>query len=596
MANRLPGFYDEPTPESKTVKRTIESIGVDFANALPKDVLDRLNQAGVDPAKFAIPKFESGTIHLMACTLPPIYNSGSDGAIAGGVDGGDRILYATIYARTGHRIFTTVGTRYTLVGFERGDNYSSLFLSHLDDPNLHHRVIIWPPDRATLTDFGDSNTGEVINDCLNAKHLAAMVSPKSAQPDKDYFSKLNTVRPLNMYSLSLSPLGPSTPPPSNVLPILPRLPWHLKDQAEIDLAKRISDPASIVLESRSDELTHLQHDRLELIGIPGQVGMNTMPVFNLHNSGWRATCTQQPTNTDPWKFGLSFDSRLAVAGRPTRSKADPANYSSSFDVRIDTSKGLARAKAWLESELHEIRERPGVDNEWSTPPKPLSFVDWHLQAFIDHGHQNAMIDALRAGPTSFIERDKDNRPKGSVAAAITIPLWGEAGKTGFEIVMRYLANQDQAAINERLKAPPPFTLELWPSLHDVPHRLLQPRLLDRHGRTKFDFRGSAWGVMLAWVWPGRPDVYLPNCGFAMHFIHHRAESQYELMGQYLVVDPFANKAYETIAPTPQGVFIPRETGCISLGQLHTNVHHCNNPSMLKQWNDDWFARSRGLPT
>lgn len=91
---------------------------------------------------------------------------------------GRRVRQVSVAGCDGVMIFTTAGTRWDCHGLERFENGCTLYLHHTDDPLRQRRVIVWPPRKATLSDFSAAASPGEIQRVLAEEDAAAHGDPK----------------------------------------------------------------------------------------------------------------------------------------------------------------------------------------------------------------------------------------------------------------------------------------------------------------------------------------------------------------------------------------------------------------------------------
>ncbi len=297
---------------------------------MPEEALERLRQAGVDPASLDAYTLDGGITSMMACTI----------------DGGVRCVFVGVKTRGDQPLLNTLGTRWTLTGLEGGDNFTTLYLAHLDDPELFQRVIVWPPRTATLSDFSDAAPAEEIEGRLRLLDAEARSERRDASCDKGYHDAIGRGTP-----------GPSTPPTENpAVRMVSRDPREEEPQAQFD--ERVSPFAS-----RGEWL------EARLIRADGE------PLMDLYDSGWHSS--GQMEGGTPNAPLAHFDLRWPTFAR----HADWLLEKQHLGLRIDEH-GMAHiecAKGWVEA-------------------RPAKFVEWHLRAMAIHQDAAAMLNAITVGP------------------------------------------------------------------------------------------------------------------------------------------------------------------------------------------------------
>lgn len=153
--------------------------GIDPAILVRNTQLMAAMQAGetpetaVEPA--AVSSFDPGRVSLLGAHLKE----------------GIYLVQATVATREGHPILSTAGTRWNLHGVEQFENGTSLYLHHLDDPTVEERVIVWPPDKATLNSFAEAKTPAALMNDLGKRDERLTAKPvKPPEPPAAYFRKI----------------------------------------------------------------------------------------------------------------------------------------------------------------------------------------------------------------------------------------------------------------------------------------------------------------------------------------------------------------------------------------------------------------------
>lgn len=144
------------------------------SGTMPADAVARLLAAGVDPAVIAGYEPDPGQVRTMASTA-------TDGA---------RLVHVAISDRAGRPMLNTLGTRWTLMGLDTFENGRTLSLIHADDPNLQRRVIVWPPDKATLDTYAEARPPAGVQAELAALDAAARAAPADLRPPSEYFASI----------------------------------------------------------------------------------------------------------------------------------------------------------------------------------------------------------------------------------------------------------------------------------------------------------------------------------------------------------------------------------------------------------------------
>lgn len=307
---------------------------VPATSSIPDDARARLIASGVDPKSLDAYTLDGGITSMMACTI----------------DGGVRCVFVGVKTRKDQPLLNTLGTRWTLCGLEGGENFTTLHLAHLDDPNLLQRVIVWPPNAATLSDFSEAAAPDEIEGRLRLLDAAARSERRDAACADDYAASMELSR--------RESLGPSTPPMEN--PEVREVVRDPRDDAEPEaqLEERVSPFAS-------------RGEWLEARLIRG----DGVALMDLYDSGWHST--GRLDGGTPNAPQAHFDLRWPTFAR----NADWLLEKQRLGLRID-EQGLAHiecAKGWVEA-------------------RPAKFVEWHLRAMAIHEDPAAMLNAITVGP------------------------------------------------------------------------------------------------------------------------------------------------------------------------------------------------------
>lgn len=101
---------------------------------------------------------------------------------------GRRLAHIAVSADKRTVILSTAGTRWDLSGLETFDNGRTLYLHHADDPSLHKRVIVWPPETATFESFAEAAPASELERQLRELDIEARAAPKNPPgPPASYF-------------------------------------------------------------------------------------------------------------------------------------------------------------------------------------------------------------------------------------------------------------------------------------------------------------------------------------------------------------------------------------------------------------------------
>lgn len=301
-------------------------------STLPDDARATLIASGIDPKSLEAYDLDGGVTSMMACTI----------------DGGVRCVFVGVKTRKDEPLLNTLGTRFTLCGVEGGENYTTLYLAHLDDPTLLQRVIVWPPKTATLSDFSDAAPAAEIEGKLrlldaearSARQDAACAPEYAAAMDRDEF-------------------GPSTPPMEN-----PEVREVARDPRE--------DPPEAQLEERVSPFAS-RGEWLEARLTRGD-GVALMDLFD---SGWHSTGRLDGNPPSANAPQAHFDLRWPMHAR----NADWMLDKQRLGLRIDehSMAHVECGKGWVEA-------------------RPAKFVEWHLRAMAIHEDAAAMLNAITVGP------------------------------------------------------------------------------------------------------------------------------------------------------------------------------------------------------
>lgn len=305
------------------------------ASTLPDDARAALIASGVDPKSFDAYTLDGGVTSMMACTI----------------DGGVRCVFVGVKTRKDQPMLNTLGTRFTLTGLEGGENYTTLYLAHLDDPSLRQRIIVWPPDAATLSDFSESAPAEEIEARLRLLDADARSERRDAACDPGYAD-----------AMANREAGPSTPPVEN-----PEVRKIVRDPRDEDAAEPFAE-----LEERVSPFAQ-RGEWLEARLIRG----DRVTLMDLFDSGWHSTGRLDGNPPNAFAPEAHFDLRWPTFAR----HADWMLDRQRLGMRIDEH-GLAHiecSKGWVEA-------------------RPAKFVEWHLRAMAIHGDAAAMLNAITVGP------------------------------------------------------------------------------------------------------------------------------------------------------------------------------------------------------
>lgn len=304
------------------------------ASTLPDDARAALIASGVDPTSLDAYALDGGVTSMMACTI----------------DAGVRCVFVGVKTRKDQPMLNTLGTRFTLTGLEGGENYTTLYLAHLDDPTLLQRIIVWPPNAATLTDFSDSAPPADVEGQLRLLDAQARSKPRDAAAAPNYADAMARGTP-----------GPSTPPTHNPeLRAIARDPRNDDPEPHAELDERVSPFAQ-------------RGEWLESRLVRG----DGVPLLDLFDSGWHSSGRIE---SDP-PGGLCPQARFDLRWQAFARNADWFLDGMRLGLRID-AQGLAHvesAKGWVEA-------------------RPASFVQWHLRAMAIHEDAAAMLNAITVGP------------------------------------------------------------------------------------------------------------------------------------------------------------------------------------------------------
>lgn len=307
------------------------------ASTLPDDARAALIANGIDPASLNAYTLDGGVTSMMACTI----------------EGGVRCVFAAIKARNDQPMLNTLGTRFTLVGLEGGENYTTLYLAHLDDPTLLQRVLVWPPNSATLTDYSDAAPPAQVESALRELDAKARSRRINAACERGYLDGLTRGEP-----------GPSTPPSENP-PVrkVARDPREGGPPPQAELDERVSPLAD------RGEWTESRLTRGDGVAL-----------MDLYDSGWDSSArlgSSDGGEVSAMAPEARFDLRWPTFAR----HADWLLEAQRLRMRIDAA-GMAHiesAKGWVEA-------------------RPAKFVEWHLRAMAIHGDARAMLEAIGVGP------------------------------------------------------------------------------------------------------------------------------------------------------------------------------------------------------
>lgn len=315
-------------------------------STLPDDARAAMIAAGVEPASLDAYTLDGGVTSMMACTI----------------DGGVRCVFVGVKSRKDQPMLNTLGTRFTLAGLEGGENYTTLYLAHLDDPELLQRIIVWPPDRATLSDFSDAAPADEVEGRLRLLDAQARSQRHDAACDKGYAAAMTAVRSAQTESLchQRQGTGPSTPPDANPpVKVVARDPRDDTEPAA-SLEERVSPFAS-------------RGEWLEARLVRGD-GVALMDLFD---SGWHSAGRLDGNPPSVMSPEAHFELRWPTFAR----HADWLLEKQRLGLRIDEH-GMAHiesAKGWVEA-------------------RPAKFVEWHLRAMAIHEDAAAMLNAITVGP------------------------------------------------------------------------------------------------------------------------------------------------------------------------------------------------------
>lgn len=155
-----------------------------FALALPQGALtfapgsvahcEALADHGTHHALAGSPLFSAGTLRLMTISTT------------------DGLTLTNFVMKNGEDglMLSSAGTRWSVMGVESFENGRSIHLVHADDPLLQVRVIAWPPDRATLASFAESEVCAVIQQRLIEMDGATIAKPGNAVAAKGYLDSI----------------------------------------------------------------------------------------------------------------------------------------------------------------------------------------------------------------------------------------------------------------------------------------------------------------------------------------------------------------------------------------------------------------------
>lgn len=326
--------FDEPV---RTATWSMAAV-----STIPDDARAAMIAAGVDPASLDAYALDGGITSMMACTI----------------DGGVRCVFVGVKARNGNPLLNTLGTRFTLAGLEGGENYTTLYLAHLDDPELLQRVLIWPPNSAALTDFSDAAPPAEVEEKLRLLDQQARSRRIDAACEKGYLDAMRRAAPGHSTGPSM---GPSTPPPENppIKPIV-RNPRENDSAPQAELEERVSPLA------KRGEWTEARLIRGDGVAL-----------MDLFDSGWDSSGRFEGTTPIAMAPEARFDLRWPTFAR----HADWLLEKQRLGLRIDEH-GMAHiecAKGWVEA-------------------RPAKFVEWHLRAMAIHEDAAAMLNAITVGP------------------------------------------------------------------------------------------------------------------------------------------------------------------------------------------------------
>ncbi len=107
---------------------------------------------------------------------------------------GRGLVQFTVSDRKGNPILSTAGTRWDLHGLETFENGRSLYIHHADDPTLMKRIIVWPPNSATLDSFAEAMPPADLMSQLMEMDADARANPQEPPLHKEYLKSVGTIK------------------------------------------------------------------------------------------------------------------------------------------------------------------------------------------------------------------------------------------------------------------------------------------------------------------------------------------------------------------------------------------------------------------